>query len=131
MTDLGKYTHEDSRAAWNAFPAVVVQPIPVGVFQNPAIERAILESLPTGTCATEMAIAGRVLFRGTVVSKDAISKSIWITKMDGLLEYGTGFGNLTITTKGIERLAELVYLDMTRTARDAANAALAEMGLTS
>lgn len=129
MTDLGKYMHEDSRAAWNAFPAVVVQPIPVGVFQNPAIERAILESLPPGTCGTEMAIASRVLFRVAAASKDVIFKSIWLAKMDGLLEYGTGFGNLTITTKGLERLEELIHRDITRTAHAAANDILAGMGL--
>lgn len=130
MTDLNKYTSEDNRAAWNAFPGVVVQPIPAGVTQDPAIERAILESLPSGTCATEMAIAARVLFRGAAASKDAISKSIWLAKMDGLLEYGTGFGNLAITAKGLERLDELIHKDMTRTAHAVANSLLDEMGLT-
>lgn len=94
---------------------------------NPAVERAILELLPVGVKSHEYEILKRLLSGGVMASEAEICKSVCIARLDGLIEYGGGFGDLKVTVKGVARLQELIYQDRTRAARLVADTALGDI----
>ena len=94
---------------------------------DPDIERAILNLLSFVDEKTEGEIAGILLLVCVQASRDELFREICIAKINRLIDFGVGFGNLKIAQKGVERLDELIHQDMTRIAQGVASDTLADI----
>lgn len=110
--------------AWKSIHATLDAVASDGIKSNPDVERAILELLPVGAKSYEYEILTCLMADRAATSEAEICKAVCIARLDGLIEYGGGFGDLKITGKGVARLQELIYQDRTRAARLVADTAL-------